>query len=349
MIKGIEQLLQPTPAGLYCPAGDFYIDPVRRVSRAIITHGHADHARTGHGAVLATAPTLAIMAARMGANFTGQQQAASFGASVLINDVKVSLHPAGHVLGSAQVCIERYGLRAVISGDYKRAYDPTCTGFEVIACDVFVTEATFGLPIFRHPPITAEIQKLLASISLFPDRAHFVGAYSLGKGQRMIAELRRAGYQRPIFIHTALVSLCQLYQTLNVDLGLLIPVGAKIKDPLKGEIVIGPPQAMRNKWIEQLADPVCTFASGWMRSRARIKSQGIELPLIISDHADWPELLATISDIAPQEVWITHGAEDALMRACMLNGITARPLHMVGYGGEDGDTEVALPVAPLPT
>ncbi len=331
MIKGIEQLLHPTPAGLYCALGDFYIDPVRTVDRAIITHGHSDHARKGHGHVLATAQTLAIMAARMGDHFAGHSQPARYGETVSINGVGVCLYPAGHVLGSAQVLIEHGGLRAVVSGDYKRAFDPTCDRFEVIPCDVFVTEATFGLPVFSHPPIDQEISRLLQSLQQFPDRAHFVGAYSLGKAQRLIAELRRAGYHRPIYTHSAMIALCALYQNLGVDLGLLIPAGPKSRNTLSGEIIIGPPQAMTDKWFNQLPDPVCAFASGWMRIRARARSRGVELPLIISDHADWPELLATINDIKPAEVWVTHGSEEALVRACELNGITARPLHLVGY------------------
>ncbi|MEM8741593.1 MAG: DNA ligase-associated DEXH box helicase, partial [Pseudomonadota bacterium] len=163
-----DEVLHPTPSGLYCPPGDFYIDPVRPVDRALITHGHADHARAGHGAVMATEETLEIMALRFGPGHAGRTQAA---AATQIGDARVSFHPAGHVLGSAQIAVEAGGVRIVAAGDYKRRADPTCTGFEPVACDVFITEATFALPVFTHPDAGAEVGRLLASLAQFPDRA----------------------------------------------------------------------------------------------------------------------------------------------------------------------------------
>ncbi|MFZ4604321.1 MAG: DNA ligase-associated DEXH box helicase, partial [Caulobacterales bacterium] len=171
-------LLSPRPEGLYCAPGGFFIDPVRPVDRAVITHGHSDHARAGHGAVLATAETLAIMRVRYGEAFAGATQALSYGETVRIKDAVVSLAPAGHVLGSAQAVVESGPLRIVVSGDYKRRRDPTCAAFEPVACDVFVTEATFALPVFRHPDDGEELAKLLASVRLFPERTHIVGAYA---------------------------------------------------------------------------------------------------------------------------------------------------------------------------
>ncbi len=179
-----DDLLQPTPRGLYCPPADVYIDPVRPVERALVTHGHSDHARPGHGAVLATDTTLKIMAIRYGEDFAGTTQAAEWGRPVTINGVTFTFHPAGHILGSAQIAVSWKGLTIVASGDYKRGSDPTAEPFEVVPCDVFITEATFGLPVFRHPDPAAEVGKLLASLRLFPDRAHLVGAYALGKAQR---------------------------------------------------------------------------------------------------------------------------------------------------------------------
>ena len=161
MLKRPEALLCSTPAGLYSPAGDFHIDPVRPVERALITHGHSDHARSGHRKVMATQQTLDIMGLRYGANFAGETQAAELGKSIEVNGVSVSFHPAGHVLGSAQIAVEKDGMRIVASGDYKRRADPTCLGFEPVACDVFITEATFALPVFRHPDSRDEIAKLL--------------------------------------------------------------------------------------------------------------------------------------------------------------------------------------------
>jgi putative mRNA 3-end processing factor len=190
-----ESWVRPTPQGLYVEPGDFFIDPTRPAARAVITHGHSDHARPDHGAVLATPETLAIMRARMGEGRAGlTQQALALGEGVTIGGVGIRLLPAGHVLGSAQVVLDWKGSRAVVSGDYKRRHDPTCAGFEPIPCDVFVTEATFALPVFRHPDAAMEVARLLDSLRLFPDRAHLIGVYALGKAQRLIRLLREAGY-----------------------------------------------------------------------------------------------------------------------------------------------------------
>ncbi|MFO1105087.1 MAG: ligase-associated DNA damage response exonuclease [Amaricoccus sp.] len=325
-------LLAPRPEGLYCPPGDFHIDPIRPVARALITHAHSDHARPGHGAVLATQETLDIMAIRLGPDFCGTAQAAAYGARLDLGGVAVAFHPAGHVLGSAQIAVEHRGLRIVAAGDYKRQADPTCAGFEPLACDVFITEATFGLPVFRHPPPDAEIARLLASLALFPDRAHLVGAYALGKAQRLIRLLRLAGYDAPIHLHGALIRVCDYYRAQGVDLGPLEP--ASEQRGLGGAIVLGPPSAFAGPWIRRFADPLIGFASGWMQVRSRARQRGVELPLVLSDHCDWPELTATLAEIAPAEVWVTHGREEALVRWCSLNGLAARPLHLVGYEDE---------------
>ena len=336
-----EQLLYPAPEGLYCPLGGFHVDPVRPVARALITHGHADHARSGHGEVLATAETLRIMAARYGEEFARSRQAAVLGAAMRIGEVSVTFHPAGHVLGSAQIAVEAKGCRIVVSGDYKRRRDPTCLPFEPVPCDVFITEATFGLPVFRHPDDTVEIHKLLRSLQEFPERAHLVGAYALGKAQRIIKRLREEGYDAPIYIHGALERLCALYAEEGIDLGELRPAtleaGRKTdgsKTDFAGALVVCPPSAFADRWARRFPDPVPCFASGWMTIRQRAKQRGVELPLIVSDHCDWDELTATIEEIGPAEVWVTHGREEALVRWCELAGIRAKPLHMVGYEDE---------------
>ncbi|MEL6232911.1 MAG: ligase-associated DNA damage response exonuclease [Pseudomonadota bacterium] len=328
-----DEVLHPTPAGLYCPPGDFYIDPVRSVDRALITHGHADHARAGHGSVMATEETLEIMALRFGPGHAGSTQTA---ATTRIGDARVSFHPAGHVLGSAQIAVEAGGVRIVAAGDYKRRADPTCAGFEPVPCDVFITEATFALPVFTHPDAGAEVGRLLASLAQFPDRAHLMGVYSLGKAQRLIALLRAAGYDRPIYIHGALKKLCDYYETRGITLGPLenATVEKGKKGNFAGAVVLGPPSAFAATWARRFPDPLIGFASGWMRVRQRAKQRGAELPLIISDHADWTELTDTIREIAPSEVWITHGRDDALARWCVLEGIPARPLALVGYEDE---------------
>lgn len=334
-------LLTPTREGLYCPAGGFYIDPVRPVDRALITHGHSDHARAGHRAVLATRDTLAIMALRYGENFCESAQAVAYGESVNVNGVEATFHPAGHVLGSAQICVWDGKRRIVVSGDYKRAEDPTCAPFEPIRCDVFISEATFGLPVFRHPDARREVGKLLASLALFPERAHLVGAYSLGKAQRMIALIRQAGYDRPIWIHGALEKITEYYQQAGVELGDIRKVTAQDRPNLAGEIILCPPSSIQDVWSRKFPDPVAAFASGWMRVRARARQRGVELPLIVSDHADWDDLRATIRETQCEELWVTHGEADALAHWAATIGLKAMPLHLVGYGDEEEASEAA--------
>jgi len=330
-----EELLRPTPAGLWCEPGGFYIDPVRPVDLAVITHGHGDHARSGHRSVAATPETLAIMAARYGEGFAGTTRSLAYGEVVARDGVEVSLAPAGHVLGSAQVVVRWKGLTMVVSGDYKRRRDPTCAPFEPIACDVFVTEATFGLPVFRHPDDAGEIAALLASVAQFPERSHLVGAYALGKAQRIIRLLREAGWDRPIYAHGALERLNALYQDHGVDLGPLLPATTPETSDLAGAIIVAPPGSLADRWTRRFPDPVTAFASGWMRVRARARQRAVELPLVISDHADWDELTGTLAELRPQEVWITHGREEALLRWASLNGLAARALALVGYEDEE--------------
>jgi len=339
-----EQLLCPKPEGLYCAPGGFSVDPVRPVERAVITHGHADHARAGHGAVLATPETLAIMGERYGRDHAGSIQAAAYGETVRLGETTVTLVPAGHVLGSAQAVVEHVGkegggLRMVVSGDYKRRRDPTCPPFEVTPCDVFITEATFGLPVFRHPDDAGEVARLVRSTEQFPDRAHLVGAYALGKAQRLIRLLREVGWERTIYTHGAMDRLNALYQAHGVDLGPLAPATADHPTKFAGEIVIAPPSAIADKWARRFADPLPAFASGWMSVRARARQRGVELPLVISDHADWDELTRTVQDVAPGELWITHGREEGLLRWAELNGVKARALALVGYEDEDEEDD----------
>ena len=322
-----ESWLRPDPSGLHCVPGDFHIDPSGPVPRAVITHGHSDHARPGHDAVLATADTLAIMRLRLGA--LGQTQALAYGVPLKVKDVTVTLVPAGHILGSAQIVIDYNGQRAVISGDYKRHADPTCDPFELVACDLFVTEATFGLPVYRHEPDTAEVQKLLASLRDFPERTHQIGVYGLGKCQRLIKLIRQAGYDRPIWLHGALRSMTDYYVSRGVDLG-AVPNVMEAPGKLAGEIVLSPPSALGDRWSRRFADPLAGFASGWMRIRGRVRQRGVELPLIISDHCDWPELLQTVTETGAREVWVTHGREEALVHELSKRQIVARALRLVG-------------------
>ena len=265
---------------LYIEPIDTYIDPVRPVKRAIITHGHADHARAGHDHVLATPQTIDIMRHRYGANCAGSFQPLAFGDRLAIGDVTVSLHPAGHILGSAQVLMEYGGRRAVVTGDYKTHPDSTAQTFELVPCDLFVTEATFGLPVFQHPDPMLEINRLLASV--------------------------------------------------GIDLGDLRKALDREKDSFRGHIVIAPPSALRDRWSRRLPDPVVCQASGWMTIKQRAKQSGVELPLVISDHADWNELTTTIAATGAETVWVTHGREDALVHWCRQRGLAAEPLYLQG-------------------
>ncbi len=324
--------------GIYVVPADVWIDPARPRPHAAITHGHADHARAGHGHVYATPATLAIMALRYGVDADGAQvTGCAYGDGFERGGVRFSFHAAGHVLGSAQIAIEYRGERVVVTGDFKRRADPTCAPFEVVPCDIFITEATFGLPVFRHPPTQQEVAKLIAAVQSQPDRCILVGAYALGKAQRVIAELRAAGWDDPIYLHGALEPMCRLYEAHGVPLGDLRSVADTDKDDMAGAIVLAPPSALTDRWSRRLPDPVTAMASGWMRVRTRARARQVELPLVISDHADWDELTQTITDVDARENWITHGSEEGLIRWCELHQRRARALHLVGREAEEAE------------
>ncbi|MFD1787971.1 ligase-associated DNA damage response exonuclease [Sphingomonas floccifaciens] len=324
--------VQPHPTGIYLPSADAWIDPSVPVPRALVTHGHADHARGGHGEVWATPETLQIMEVRYGPQTA---RPVAYGESLTLGEIEVSFVPAGHVLGSAQIVLDHRGERIVVSGDYKRREDPTCARFEPVKCDVFVTEATFGLPVFRHPETHDEMDKLLTVLRANPDRCVLVGAYALGKAQRVIRELRVMGFDDPIYIHGALQRLCDLYVENGVDLGELRPAMGVAKAELAGRVIVAPPSALNDRWSRRLPDPIAAMASGWMTVRQRARQKNIELPIILSDHADWDELTATIEELRPREVWVTHGREDALVHWCAMRQIKARALDLVGFEDED--------------
>ena len=326
--------IRPEPHGIHIVPADCWVDPSRPVAKALVTHGHADHARGGHGETIATPETLAIMELR----YQTRDGAipVRYGETIsLAGGVDATFVPAGHVLGSAQILLEHAGERVIITGDYKRRADPTCPPFEVTPCDIFITEATFGLPLFTHPPITDEIGKLLKARQDRPEGCVLVGAYALGKAQRVIAELRAAGHSDPIYLHGAMEKMCRLYEDFGVDLGELRLVSDHSKEDLRGAIVVCPPSALNDRWSRRLPDPLTAMASGWMRVRQRARQRNVELPLVISDHADWNELTTTIQEVNPRETWITHGREDALLRWHQLHQRRARALALVGYEDED--------------
>lgn len=326
--------IQPEPWGVHVVPADTWIDPGRAVDRALITHGHADHARGGHGETVATPETLAIMELRY--NTRAGAVPVEYGETIRLGGgVDATFIPAGHVLGSAQILLEHAGERVIITGDYKRRADPTCEPFEVTPCDILITEATFGLPVFTHPPIKDELAKLLSELATHPDQCVLVGAYALGKAQRVIAELRDVGHRAPIYLHGALEKMCRLYEDHGVELGELRLVADHSKEDMQGSLVLAPPSALNDRWSRRLPNPITAMASGWMRVRGRARQRGVELPLIISDHADWNELTDTIAEVNPHETWITHGREEALARWCELHQRRARALALVGREDED--------------
>lgn len=328
-------MLQVTEKGLYCAAGDFFIDPIAPVDRAVITHGHADHALPGHHRVLATQETLAIMELRHGESAPRVKQAAAYGEMIDHFGVRLTLWSAGHVLGSAQILLEHENTRTLITGDFKRRPDPTCPPYQSVQVDRLITEATFGLPVFRHPPPEQEIARLLDSLRRDPHRAHLVGVYPLGKCQRVIKLLRNSGWERPIYLHGALFPLTKLYEDHGVSMGPLAAGTGATKEEMKGQVVLAPPGALSDRWTRRLPEPVIAYASGFMNIRARARQRGVELPLVISDHADWDELLETIDDSQAKEILVTHGSADALVHVAKQRGLDARALDIKGYEEEE--------------
>lgn len=331
----VREWVEGRNEGLYCRVTQCYIDPTEPVDCAIITHAHADHAVSGHKQIIAHPDTHALMQIRYGEEYTPKVVSLSYFDKIQINEAELYLLPAGHILGSAQIVISYEEQRLIISGDYKRALDPTCEAFVSEPCDVFITEATFGLPVFKHPPIEQEIQKLFDSLATFPDHCHLIGVYALGKCQRLIKALRILGYQAPIYLHGSLKKFCDFYQSKGIDLGDLKLASELDVNSSKGVLVLCPPSALHDKWSRRFANVLVGMASGWMQIRSRAKQKRVELPLIISDHADWSELIQTILEVNPQEVWVTHGREEALVYFAQKEGYLAQELHLLEQDSED--------------
>lgn len=321
------------PEGLYCPAGDFHIDPWRPVPRAVITHGHGDHARPGMGEYHAAAPGLPILHWRLGEQ---RYHAHAYGEPFTLGDARVSLHPAGHVLGSAQVRIEAGGEVWVASGDYKRQHDPTCAPFEVVSCDVFITEATFGLPIYRWPD-TSDVARAIVE---WRDECATRGetailyCYALGKAQRLLAELA-AHTGRPAFLHGAIDTGTAVYRNAGIPMLATRRISDEPRgSDFQGELVLAPPSAAGSAWIRRFRKAQQGFASGWMRIRGNRRRRNYDRGFVVSDHADWPALLRTVRETGARRVIATHGATDALVRALNESGIDTG-VFRTDYGGED--------------
>jgi len=341
---GRGDLVVARPEGLYCPPGDFYIDPWRPVDRAVITHGHSDHARWGHAHYLAHHDSAAILRRRLGEDITLQTLA--YGEAIEHHGVRLSLHPAGHVLGSAQVRLEHAGRVWVASGDYKLEADGTCAPFEPVRCDTFITESTFGLPIYRWPPQAA----LFAEIDAWwrrnaeAGRASVLYAYALGKAQRLLHGVDAS--IGPIVSHGAVEPLNAVYRAAGVPL----PPTFHAADPaldkaaLSRALVIAPPSAARSPWMRRFgADPADAFASGWMQLRGTRRRRGVDRGFVVSDHADWPGLMAAIRGTGAERVFVTHGSVPVLVRWLNEQGLLAQAFA-TEYGEEDDSA--AVPAGP---
>lgn len=329
-----SDLIELRAEGLYCPAGDFHVDPWRPVADAIITHAHGDHARSGSANYRAAAVGLDILAERIGDG--APIQSLAYGERVRINGATVSLHPAGHILGSSQVRIEVDGRVCVVSGDYKRAPDPTCLPFEVVPCDVFVTEATFGLPVYRWPPMDEVTAQILAWWDECRDanRAAVLCCYALGKAQRVMAELAKLT-DRSVQLHGAMLRLTERYREAGVVMvpGEPVSESAKGRD-FAGELIIAPPSAAGSPWIRRFGNASIGFASGWMQVRGNRRRRGWDRGFVVSDHADWPALIDTVRATGAERILPTHGNTDALVAYLCEQGFDAEALH-TEYGGDD--------------
>ncbi|MDF3981499.1 ligase-associated DNA damage response exonuclease [Luteibacter sp. PPL201] len=324
-------LLHPRPEGLYCPAGDFFIDPMQPVARAVVTHAHGDHARSGSALYHVADAGLGLMRERLGAGSV--LHAHAYGERFVLGDTTVSLHPSGHVLGAAQVRIEGCGKVAVVSGDYKRDPDPTCAPFEPVPCDIFVTESTFGLPIYRWPPMSQVIDELVGWLDDCRTRGvpAVLFCYALGKAQRVLAELVRREPDRVVHLHGAMVRLVEAYREAGVTLSPTVPVSdsAKGRD-FAGELIMAPPSAAGSPWMRRFAKASTGFASGWMQVRGARRRRGYDRGFVVSDHADWPGLLQSVTDSQARRVYVTHGDGEALIRHLRDHGVDARPLRSLG-------------------
>lgn len=329
------------PQGLYCPAGDFYIDPWQPVSRAVITHAHADHARAGNAHYLAAAPGERVLRARLG---DIRLQTLAYGEAIEHHGVRLSLHPAGHVLGSAQVRLEQGGQVWVASGDYKVAPDRTCAPFEPVRCDVFITESTFGLPIYRWRADDALFTDINDwwSRNALAGRASVLACYSFGKAQRLLAGVDPS--IGPIVVHGAVAPLNQAYREAGVALPDTLAV-AELKDRalLRRALVLCPPSAVASPWMRRFGDSSTAFASGWMQLRGARRRGGYDRGFAVSDHADWPGLLAAIGATGAQRVIVTHGSVPVMVRYLQEQGLQAE-----GFATEYGDDVVEADTAPEP-
>lgn len=330
-----DNLIQLTDSGLYCAAGDFHIDPWQPVARAVITHAHGDHARRGSGAYLAARDGERVLRTRLGDD--AQIQAIAYGEPLMIGDVRVSLHPAGHILGSAQVRLERAGQVWVVSGDYKTGADATCAAFEPVRCHSFITESTFGLPIYRWRAQAAIFDEINGwwRANQLAGKASLLFAYSLGKAQRVLAGVDPM--IGPIYTHGAVERLVADYRASGVALPATIYAAAGLKADWSQALIVAPPSAQGSPWMRRFGPLSAGFASGWMQIRGARRRKAVDRGFVLSDHADWPGLLHAIAATGAEQVWVTHGYSAVLARWLSEQGLAARAIS-THFEGEPGDT-----------
>jgi putative mRNA 3-end processing factor len=326
-------LVVATDRGLHCPAGDFYIDPWQPVQAAVITHAHGDHLRHGSARYLLASPGVTIAQHRLGSG--NSVQPIEYGQAVKLGATRVSFHPAGHVLGSAQIRIEHEGEVWVVSGDYKRQPDPTCALFEQLECDVFISEATFALPIYRWSPTPQVVEEIVRWWHANRERgiASALFCYALGKSQRVLAELR-AFTDEPVYLHGAVVALTDLYRKAGVAMVPTLAATTEKKTDYRGALIIAPPSAAGTPWMRRFGEHSSGFCSGWMRVRGDRRRRGYDRGFVISDHADWPGLLDTCLATRAKRVLLTHGYSDALARHLNERGVDAGALS-TAFGAEE--------------
>ncbi len=327
-------LITVRPEGLYCEAGDFYIDPWRPVATALITHAHSDHARSGSQCYVAHFQAEGVLRRRLGGGI--HLHPVRYGEKMKYGQVWVSFHPAGHVLGSAQIRVEHRDEVWVVSGDYKRCPDPTCTPFEVVNCDVFVTEATFGLPIYQWDPGAVTARHIFDWWQADRDRPSILFCYAFGKAQRILSELTRFTDQT-VYVHGAIAALNDLYRAQGIT---LLPTVSTSDMPRQhtyaGDLILAPPSGHRSSWMKRFKAPQTAFASGWMAVRGARRRRGYERGFVLSDHADWSSLIRTVQETGARQVYVTHGQSDVLSRYLQeVCGISASPLNTLFEGEGD--------------
>ena len=323
-------VLQRRSQGLYCPAADAWVDPQYPVQRALITHAHADHARAGCGEYWAIDQSEGVLRQRLGENINLHSM--TYGEEFTLGQAKISLHSAGHVLGSAQIRIEVQGEVWLVTGDYKRCDDPSCEPFESVMCDVLITESTFGLPIYRWESgqdVARDIYKWWTSQTEHPS---ILFCYAFGKAQRVLAELKLLGVKEEVLLHGAVETITRHYREAGVEMCPTKPVSAlERKDPLKGRLIIAPPSAFRSAWMKRFKEPQTAFASGWMAVRGARRRRGFERGFVLSDHADWQGLMLTIKQSGAKKIYVTHGQYDTVARYLReIEGLEAFPLETLG-------------------